>query len=72
MDSPKAIGGELKDGWMGVGYIPGNLNTPAGITKATDSASSGGILNENKFRIVTEIQPAESRERLHPPKHYIV
>ena len=36
------------------------------------SDSSRGLLNENKFRIVTEIQKAEIRKRLHAPKRYIV
>ena len=61
-----------RNNWLIVGYIPGNLNTSGGLTKAMSRASFGILLNGNSFRSVSEIQKDEIRKRLHPSKHYIV
>ena len=57
---------------MSFGYIPGNLDTSDGLTKAMYSASLGSLLGGNKFRIVTEIRKAEIRKRLPASELYIV
>ena len=78
VDSPNAVTSEKRlnfflernrselerNGWVSVGYIHGDLNTSGGLTKATSSASSGSLLNGNKFRIVTEFRKTEIRKKI--------
>ena len=39
-----------RNDWLVVGYIPGNLNTPDGLTKAISSASLRSLINGNTLR----------------------
>ena len=49
------IGGELLlSPWIGVGYIPGGLNTSDGLAKIMSSANLRSLLAGNTFQIVTE------------------
>ena len=50
--------------WLIVVYIPGDMNTSGGLTKAAYSDNMRGLLTHNTSRIVTEERDRESeRER---------
>ena len=40
--------------WRGVCYIPGDMHTSGGLTKATSSVNMRNLLTRNTYRIVTE------------------
>ena len=40
--------------WLGVGYIPGGLNTSDGLAESTSSVNLGSLLTENTFQIAKE------------------
>ena len=40
--------------WLGVGYIPGDLNTSGSTTKSMSSANLRSLLAENTSQIATE------------------
>ena len=44
----------LLNPWLGVGYIPGGLNTSDSMTKSMSSVNLRSLLAENTFQIVTE------------------
>ena len=58
--------------WLGVGYIPGGLNTSDGLAKSMSSANLRSLMAENTFQIVTEQMKNQIRKKLHASKHYIV
>ena len=59
----KVIGGLDQNSWLSVGYIPGDMNTSDGLTKAMSSANMRNLLTRNTFRIVTEWKKQEIRKR---------
>ena len=58
--------------WLGVGYIPGGLNTSDGMTESMSSVNLRSLLAENTFQIVTDQKETQIRKKLHAAKHYIV
>ena len=50
----KVIGGLLLNPWVGVGYIPGGLNTSDGMAKSMSSVNLRSLLAGNTFQIVTD------------------
>ena len=46
--------GLLLNPWLGVGYIPGDLNTSDGMAKSMSSVNLRSLMAENIFQIVTE------------------
>ena len=62
----------LLNPWLGVGYIPGELNTSDSMTKSMSSVNLRSLLAENTFQIVTEQMKNQIRKKLPAAKHYIV
>ena len=62
----------LLNPWLGVGYIPGDLNTSDGMTKSMTSVNLRNLLAGNTFQIVTEEMKDKIRKKLPAAKHYIV
>ena len=58
--APESNMGLDQNDWLGVCYIPGDMNTSGGLTKAMSSANMRHLLSDNTFRIVTE----EKRRKL--------
>ena len=64
--------GELgRNDWLSVCYIPGDMNTPDGLTNAASSANIRNLLTRDTFRIVTESKK-EIWAKIPASKHYIV
>ena len=62
----------LLNPWLGVGYIPGDLNTSDGMTKSMASVNLRNLLAGNTFQIVTEEMEDKIRKKLPAAKHYFV
>ena len=58
--------------WLGVGYIPGELNTSDSMAKSMSSVNLRSLLAENTFQIVTEQVKIKLGKKLPAAKHYIV
>ena len=54
----------LLNPWLGVGYIPGELNTSDSMTKSMSSANLRSLLAENTFQIATEQMKNQIRKKL--------
>ena len=55
-----------------VGYIPGDMDTSDGPTKAMSSANMRNLLTRNTFRIATEEKENQIRKLIPASKRYIV
>ena len=65
--------GELvRNDWLSVGYIPGDMNTPGGITKSMYIANMRNLLAGDTLRIVAEAEKKEIRRKIPESKRYIV
>ena len=58
--------------WLIVGYIPVDMNTSVGITRAMSSANIRNLLTRNNPRIVAECKKKEIMRRMPEAKRYIV
>ena len=54
----------LLNPWLGVGYIPGDLNTSDGMTKSMSSVNLRSLMAENTSQIVTEQMKNQIRRKL--------
>ena len=58
--------------WLGVWYIPGELNTSDGMAKSMTSVNLRNLLAGNSFQIATGEMKGRIRKKLPGAKHYIV
>ena len=58
--------------WLGVGYIPGDLNTSDGMAKSMSIVNLRSLLLGNTSQIATEQIKNQIRKKLPASKHYIV
>ena len=58
--------------WIGVGYIPGELNTSDGMAKSMTSANLRYLMAGDTYQIATEEMKGEIRRTLPAAKHHIV
>ena len=54
----------LLNPWLGVGYIPGELNTSDSMAKSMSSVNLRSLLAENTFQIVTEQMKNQIRGKI--------
>ena len=59
----------LLNPWLGVGYIPGDLNTSDGMTKSMSSVNLRSLIAENIFQIVTEQMKNQIRKKNYLPQN---
>ena len=53
-----------QNNWLVVGYIPGDINTPGGLTKSLSSVNLRRLLSGNISRLVTEERKKEIRRKI--------